>query len=115
MSRPCQGCRWCNDRDWKCKNVTGPRFGQPIGPEESCTAHEKWPEICAYTYGVICGETNPERCLRCGWNPEVAKRRLGAQKGKRYVLKPDLRKFFSSEREYKEYLRQRREADHARP
>lgn len=77
MSRPCIGCRWCNERDWKCKNITSPRFDQPIGPEESCEAHEKWPGLCAYTHGVVCGnEAGDVECQACGWNPAVAKRRM---------------------------------------
>ena len=77
MSKPCIGCRWCNQRDWKCKNITSPRFDKMIGPEESCPAHEKWPGLCAYAPGVICkNEGGEAECARCGWNPAVAKRRL---------------------------------------
>ena len=77
MSRPCIGCRWYNERDWKCKNITSPRFDQPIGPEESCEVHEKWPGLCAYTHGVVCGnEAGDVECQACGWNPAVAKRRM---------------------------------------
>ena len=112
MSRPCRGCRWFNDRDGKCKNIYGPRFERSVGPNDSCGKHEKWPGLCGYTNGVVCGESAPESCLHCGWNPETAQKRLERREERRYTLKPDLRTFFSSEREYKEFLRQRKEMHH---
>lgn len=42
------------------------------------------PTHCKFNDGVLCSEHYAEKCARCGWNPEVAKKRI---ESKCYVRK----------------------------
>ena len=48
---------------------------------------------CPHNSGVECAQPNPQRCARCGWSPEVARRRQGpAQNRHTVVSEPSARR-----------------------